>query len=81
MTAWTPSAVDPDSLDLYSTEDEPHRGEDDMTAWTPEEIATEVLAAHEIKPHWQRSGEQIHALIVEAIRDDRAQYMGTEKTK
>lgn len=38
---------------------------------TPAEIAANVLDSHAIKPDWRRSGEQIAALIVEAINADR----------
>lgn len=44
-----------------------------MTAKTPAEIAQATLDAHAIKPHWRRDGEQIAALIAEAIEADRAQ--------
>lgn len=40
---------------------------------TSEQIADDVLADHAIKPHWQRSGEQIAALLAEAVEADRAQ--------
>ena len=39
----------------------------------PDQIASEVLVDHNIRPHWVRNGEQIHALIREAIEIDRAQ--------
>ncbi|MGO1566436.1 MAG: hypothetical protein ACTHXC_00300 [Brachybacterium sp.] len=35
---------------------------------TPEEIAQAVLDEHAIKPHWNRSGEQIFDLLAEAVR-------------
>lgn len=41
---------------------------------TPASVATDVLNAHAIRSHWQRSGAQIHDLIVEAIEKDRASY-------
>lgn len=40
---------------------------------TPEKIAQETLDVHAILPHWRRDGEQIKALITEAIEADRAQ--------
>ena len=40
---------------------------------TPEQVATKVLVEHSIRPDWRRTGEQIHSLIVEAIKMDRAQ--------
>jgi hypothetical protein len=38
---------------------------------TPGEIADAVLENHEIKPHWNRTGEQIAALLVEAVKMER----------
>lgn len=42
------------------------------TVRTPEQVAQDTLDAHSILPHWRRNGEQIAALIVEAIENDRA---------
>lgn len=39
---------------------------------TPEQVAQNVLDAHAIKPHWNRSGEQVAGLIAEAVAADRA---------
>ena len=44
-----------------------------MSTKTPEQIAQATLDAHAIKPNWRRNGEQIAALIAEAIETDRAQ--------
>lgn len=40
---------------------------------TPEEIAQQVLDNHRIRDDWRRTGEQIRALIAEAIRIERGE--------
>lgn len=37
------------------------------------EIATAVLEAHRIRPDWKRDGEQIHGLLMEAVRAARGE--------
>jgi hypothetical protein len=39
---------------------------------TPEQIADAVLKEHAIQPHWNRTGEQCRALLIEAVKEARA---------
>ncbi|GAB2699160.1 hypothetical protein BKA24_001760 [Microbacterium marinum] len=45
---------------------------------TPEQIAAAVLAAHAIQPHWNRNGEQVAALLAEAVEAAREGYTAPE---
>lgn len=38
---------------------------------TPAGIAAHILDGHAIRPHWNRNGDQVAALIAEAIEYDR----------
>lgn len=45
---------------------------------TPEQAADAVLARHVIQPHWQRSGEQVRDLLIEAITAERDRQADAE---
>lgn len=46
---------------------------------TPEQIAQSTLDAHCIRDDWRRTGEQVRALIIEAVEKDRAQRVERDR--